>query len=76
VERRALPIPGLRVALLPLKEVFEERYDIFRIVGLRIFKRVACNDLQSRKGVFELRLSRDDFLVKLAAILEARLSGV
>jgi len=64
------------VALMPLKEVFEERYDIFRIVGLRIFKRVACNDLQSRKGVFELRLGRDDFLVKLAAILEARLSGV
>jgi len=38
------------VALMPLKEVFEERYDIFRIVGLRIFKRVACNDLQRRKG--------------------------
>jgi hypothetical protein len=26
--------------------------------------------------VLELRLSRDDFLVKLAAIPEARLSGV
>ena len=62
--------------LSPLKEVVEERYSVFCILGLRIFKRVACNDLQSRKGVFELRLGRDDFLVKLAAIPEARLSGV
>jgi hypothetical protein len=64
------------VVLSPLKEVVEERYDIFRIVELRIFKRVACNDLQSGKGVLELRSSRDNFLVKLAAIPEARLSGV
>jgi hypothetical protein len=64
------------VLLSPLKEVYEECYDIFRIVGLRIFKRVACNDLQRRKGVLGLRLSRDDLFVKLAAIPEARLSGV
>jgi hypothetical protein len=64
------------VVLSPLKEVVEERYDIFRIVGPRIFKRVACNDLQNIKGMLELRSSRDGFLVKLAAIPEARLSGV
>jgi len=66
------------VVLLPLKEVVEEHYDIFRIVELRGFKRVACNVLQSGKGVLELRSSRDrdDFLEKLAAIPEARLSGV
>jgi hypothetical protein len=64
------------VVLSPLKEVLEERYDMFCIVGLRMFKRVACNDLQSVKGVLELRSSRDGFLVKLAAIPEARLSGV
>ena len=61
--------------LSPLEEVDEECYDILRIVGLRIIKRVACNDLQSDKGVLEVRSSRDDFLVKLAAI-PARLSGV
>jgi hypothetical protein len=38
------------VLLSPLKEVVEERYSVFRILGLRIFKRVACNDLQRRKG--------------------------
>jgi hypothetical protein len=31
---------------------------------------------RGERGVLELRLSRDDFLVKLAAIPEARLSGV
>jgi hypothetical protein len=55
------------VLLSPLKEVYEECYDMFRIVGLNIFKGVACNDLQRRKRVLELRLRRDGFLVKLAA---------